>query len=108
VQRPLQDLGLDSLMGVELMTAVEARFGVNIPIMAMSDIGTIERLVKRIVSELRRGRAAHDEPPEDAVQAQVRRLAAQHAGEEIDEAQADAFAAGLQEGPRPTESVSAK
>ena len=40
---------------------------------------------------------AKPEAPADAVQEQVRRLAAQHAGDEIDEAQADAFAADLKE-----------
>jgi acyl carrier protein len=89
---PLQDLGLDSLMGVELMTAVEARFGVNIPAMAMSEVGTIERLAKRIVRELR-GRTNESAPREEQVLAeQVRVLAAQHASE-MDPERVEAFAA---------------
>jgi acyl transferase domain-containing protein/NADPH:quinone reductase-like Zn-dependent oxidoreductase/acyl carrier protein/short-subunit dehydrogenase len=89
-QRPLQDLGLDSLMGVELMTAVEARFGVNIPVMAMSEVSTVERLAKRIVKELRR--AASEPAPEESVGEQVRALAAQHAPE-VTQEQIDAFTA---------------
>jgi acyl carrier protein len=98
VQRPLQDLGLDSLMGVELMTAIEARFGVNIPVMAMSEIGTIERLVKRIVKELHR-RESGEPGVEDAVAAQVRRVAAQHAAGEVADEQLDALAAGIKVAP---------
>jgi phthiocerol/phenolphthiocerol synthesis type-I polyketide synthase C len=90
----LQDLGLDSLMGVELMMAVEARFGVNIPVMALAEAGTIERLARRIVKELKRGA---EEAPDDAqadVVEQVRLLAAQHAGE-IDRDTIEEIAAGL-------------
>jgi phthiocerol/phenolphthiocerol synthesis type-I polyketide synthase C len=89
-QRPLQDLGLDSLMGVELMTAVEARFGVNIPVMAMSEVSSVERLAKRIVKELRRG--AVEPSTEESIPDQVRLLAAQHAPE-VGQEQVDAFAA---------------
>jgi acyl transferase domain-containing protein/NADPH:quinone reductase-like Zn-dependent oxidoreductase/acyl carrier protein/short-subunit dehydrogenase len=77
---PLQELGLDSLMGVELMTAVEARFGVNIPVIALAEVGTVERLVRRIIRELKRGTA--DAAPADTqgeAAEQIRLLAAQHA-----------------------------
>jgi acyl carrier protein len=101
VHKSLQDLGLDSLMGVELMTAIEARFGVNIPVMAMSEIGTIERLVKRIVKELHR-RDDGAQPAEDPVAAQVRRVAAQHAAGELAQEQLDAVAAEVKVTPAPT------
>jgi acyl transferase domain-containing protein/NADPH:quinone reductase-like Zn-dependent oxidoreductase/acyl carrier protein len=92
VQRPLQDLGLDSLMGVELMTAVEARFGVDIPVMALTEVGTIERLAKRIVKDLRRARAGGAQPAaEEALAEQVRLVAAQH-DRDIDPARVEAFA----------------
>ena len=91
LQRPLQDLGLDSLMGVELMTAVEARFGVNIPVMALTEVGTIDRLAKRVVKDLRRARAGAQPAPEEAIAEQVRLLAAQHA-RDIDPARVEAFA----------------
>jgi acyl carrier protein len=90
---PLQELGLDSLMGVELMTALEARFGVNIPAMAMSELGTIERLAKRMVRELRdRTREAGAE--EQALADQVRAVAAQHASE-VDMDRVEALTAEL-------------
>jgi acyl carrier protein len=81
-RRALHDLGLDSLMGVELMAAVEARFGVKIPIMALTEVGTIERLVKRIVRELRRSLEPSDgAAAQPSLEEHVRSLAAQHAPE---------------------------
>src|SRR6185503_7947468 len=69
---PLQDLGLDSLMGVELMTALEARCGVSIPAIALADIGTIDRLTRRIVKEIKRGKEAVPEAPRGELEEQVR------------------------------------
>jgi len=89
---PLQDLGLDSLMGVELMTAVEQRFGVNIPVMALAEVGTIERMVRRIYKDLKRGTdAAKDDPQAEAAE-HIRLLAAQHAGD-ADASKIEEFAA---------------
>ena len=50
--KSVYDLGLDSLMGVELMTALEARFGVRLPVMAISEDSTIDRLALRLISLL--------------------------------------------------------
>ena len=77
----LQDLGLDSLMGVELMTAVEARFGVSIPVMALAEAGNAERLVRRIVKELRRGDQHAPDAAQPGIDEQVRLVAARHASE---------------------------
>ena len=75
--QPLQELGFDSLMGVELISAVEARFGVAIPVVAVSEIGTLEQLAARLVRELRREHPAAADAA-DAIGTQARRLAAQH------------------------------
>jgi phthiocerol/phenolphthiocerol synthesis type-I polyketide synthase C len=97
----LQELGFDSLMGVELITAIEARFGVSIPVVAVSEIGTIERLAARLVRELRRERPSAAGPT-DAIGRQARRLAAQHAAE-LSEDEVAATAAGVQQpASRPT------
>lgn len=94
--QPLQELGFDSLMGVELITAIEARFGVAIPVVAVSEIGTLERLAARLVRELRREHPASASSA-DALGAQAHRLAAQHAAElSVDEVAATAA------GMRPT------
>jgi NAD(P)-dependent dehydrogenase (short-subunit alcohol dehydrogenase family) len=99
VAAPLQDLGLDSLMGVELMTAVEARFGVDIPVMALAETGTIERLVRRIHRELKRGAEAAADDPAAAMAEQVRMLAAHHA-QEIDAQTIERIAAELKVGEK--------
>ena len=51
-ERPLADLGLDSLMAVELLTAVETRFGVAINPMEIVGGATLTALARRIVSGL--------------------------------------------------------
>jgi acyl carrier protein len=91
IKKPLPDLGLDSLMGVELMTALEVRFGVSLPVMAMSEASTVERLAKRLVAELRRGASA-EEPAEDSLPETVQMIAAQHAAE-VDEQTVNKFVA---------------
>ncbi len=50
--RVLNDLGFDSLMGVELTTAVEQRLNVKLPIMALNDGPTVAKLAILIVERL--------------------------------------------------------
>jgi NAD(P)-dependent dehydrogenase (short-subunit alcohol dehydrogenase family) len=50
--RPLYDMGFDSLMGVELATAVEVRFSVRLPIMALSENPTIAGLSAKVLDRL--------------------------------------------------------
>ncbi len=64
--RPINDLGMDSLMGVELVMAIEGRFGIDFPVMAMTEGPTIERIARRItdhllMSEPGQGQGAGDE-----------------------------------------------
>ena len=91
----LQDLGLDSLMGVELMTAVDVRFGVNIPVLALAEASTVDRLARRIVKELKRGDGIAKEDPESEIAEQIRSVAAVHASE-MDEEQVEAIIAEAQ------------
>jgi NADPH:quinone reductase-like Zn-dependent oxidoreductase/acyl carrier protein len=99
--QPLQELGFDSLMGVELITAIEARFGIAIPVVAVSEIGTLERLAERVARELRRERPPAAGPA-DALGAQALRLAAQH-GPELSADEVAATAAGLRPAGRAPE-----
>ena len=46
-------MGLDSLMGVELVVAVESRFGTRLPMMALSESPTITKLATWIMEQLR-------------------------------------------------------
>jgi len=86
----LQELGFDSLMGVELMTAVEARFGVTIAAVAVSEIGNLEKLAERLTRELRRDRPQAAPAAGEAIATQARRLMAQHTAEFSEEEIAEA------------------
>jgi acyl transferase domain-containing protein/NADPH:quinone reductase-like Zn-dependent oxidoreductase/acyl carrier protein len=77
-RRSLQEVGMDSLMGVELITALEARFGIPVSVMALSEAPTIERLVERLIQSLESPPAPADQAA--AEQALAAQLAAQHAG----------------------------
>jgi acyl carrier protein len=79
--RSLYDMGLDSLMGVELSTAVEARFAVRLPVMALSENPTIARLSAQIISQLNGSNGADEVHVNSEAADQVRHMAAQHAEE---------------------------
>jgi acyl carrier protein len=78
--RSLHDLGLDSLMGVELALGLEKRFGIQIPAMMLNEGPTVERVTARIMERL----AAADSDKEDAgdLAATAISMAAQH-GESV-------------------------
>jgi acyl transferase domain-containing protein/NADPH:quinone reductase-like Zn-dependent oxidoreductase/acyl carrier protein len=57
-QRPLAEFGMDSLMAVELRLAVEQRFGVTIPLLALSEGATLGAMAGRIVRDLSAGAPA--------------------------------------------------
>lgn len=51
--KSIYDMGLDSLMGVELVTALESRFNVRLTVMSISENPTIDKLTQRLISILR-------------------------------------------------------
>ena len=51
-QRPLAELGMDSLMAVELRLAIEQRFGMSIPLLALSEGVTLGAMAGRIIRGL--------------------------------------------------------
>lgn len=53
----MYDMGLDSLMGVELMIALETRFEVQVPVMALSESPTLSKLADRLIGQLRGNQA---------------------------------------------------
>jgi len=78
----LYEVGMDSLMAVELAMALESRLAIKLPMMALSEGPTVERLVQRLASELRPGSAPDvAAPPLDAMAASAQVVAAQHAHE---------------------------
>jgi phthiocerol/phenolphthiocerol synthesis type-I polyketide synthase C len=76
----MQHMGLDSLMGVELAVAVENRFGMRLPVMALSDSPTVEKLSGWIISHLR-GEEAAATGEHDDTRLQVALVASQHAAD---------------------------
>nr|WP_298248446.1 type I polyketide synthase [uncultured Halomonas sp.] len=78
-QRSVYEMGFDSLMGVELMTAIEARIGINVPVMVLSEASTIDKLAGVLMQKLEHGEDA--EVPSDAQQ--FANLTSQHGAEEL-------------------------
>ncbi len=52
IEQSIFDLGMDSLMGMELVLAIEERFGVKLPVMALTEGANIIRIAERITSQL--------------------------------------------------------
>lgn len=51
-EQSIFDLGMDSLMGMELVLAIEERFGVKLPVMALTEGANILRIAERITDQL--------------------------------------------------------
>lgn len=80
--RSLHDLGMDSLMGVELALALERRCGIQFSAMMLNEGPTVERITSRIVEKLIGEDAADDVSEERRLSDLVGMLAAQH-GEKL-------------------------
>ena len=80
VHRSVYEMGFDSLMGVELMTAIEARLGVQVPVMVLSEASTLDKLAGVLIGRLGQG---DDEEPSEAQdeEARLASLASQHGAE---------------------------
>ncbi len=52
VDQPLTDLGMDSLMLVELQIGLDKQFGIAIPTLELMDLATVEKLGRRIVDAI--------------------------------------------------------
>ncbi|WP_302138317.1 type I polyketide synthase [Halomonas alkalicola] len=61
VHRSVYEMGFDSLMGVELMTAIEARLGVQVPVMVLSEASTLEKLAGVLIQRLQQQEPGDDE-----------------------------------------------
>jgi len=79
--RSLHDLGLDSLMAVELGLALEKRFGVTLPAMLINDNPTVERIAERVYAGLFGEAAAQETSTQTQL---VHSMAAQHAEAGLD------------------------
>ncbi|WP_025733147.1 type I polyketide synthase [Carnimonas nigrificans] len=54
-ERSVYDMGFDSLMGVELVTALEGKLGIQVPVMVLNDSATIAKLADYLVERLTEG-----------------------------------------------------
>jgi len=85
--RSVFDLGMDSLMGMELVMAIEGRFGIKLPVMALTEGPTIVRLAERIANLLRADEGEEGEVDQqhlDRVEAVASRHAESLSSEEIE------------------------
>lgn len=76
--RPLDELGMDSLMSLELRMSIEKRFGVELPIVAISSGINVNDLASRLIAGLGDGGASR--PADEA----ERRLIMLHGGGDVD------------------------
>ena len=74
-QRSLHDLGMDSLMAVELALGLEKRCGIQLPTMMLNEGPTLERISARIAEKL------HSNQPEDSSQPGMSELVVALAGQ---------------------------
>ncbi len=79
--RSLYDLGMDSLMGVELVLGIEKRFGIRLPVMALNEGPSVERIAERVAALLTGDRGGQADEG-TRFQELVSGMAAQH-GEEL-------------------------
>ncbi|MFN2355855.1 MAG: type I polyketide synthase, partial [Desulfopila sp.] len=87
--RSMYDMGLDSLMGVELVVALESRFGTRLPVMALSQSPTIAKLAEKIIQQLNGDAESDSAADETDILAQAKRLADQHGAEVSEESMAN-------------------
>ncbi len=85
--RPLNDMGLDSLMAVELALALERRFAIQLPSMLLGSNPNVERVTAFVVERLLGD--DEDSPAVDSHQAALVALVEQHGSEFSDEIIAD-------------------
>ena len=50
--RSVYDLGMDSLMGMELLMAIEGKFNTKLPLMTLSEGGSIRKITERIHAKI--------------------------------------------------------
>lgn len=103
--RSLHELGMDSLMSVELALALEKRCGIALPSMLLNEGPTVDRVVERILNSIL-GAQDHKETDEDnGIEKLVRTVVAQH-GELLSADDIAGTAASVQKRGEPVPAVS--
>ncbi len=65
--RPLDELGLDSLMSLDLRMGIEKRFGIELPVTVIAAGVSVNELASRLIASLRRGPEAASDADELAI-----------------------------------------
>ncbi len=68
VAQPLDDLGMDSLMSLELRMAIEARFGVELPVVAISSGVSANELATRLIAGAGESKSAAQDKGHGAIE----------------------------------------
>ncbi|GGE76548.1 SDR family NAD(P)-dependent oxidoreductase [Stappia taiwanensis] len=76
--RPLAEVGMDSLMALELRMAAERQFGIDIPLMSLANGATLQDMAGRIADQAMSG----DGDADAGLSADARATSQQHLGEE--------------------------
>jgi acyl carrier protein len=77
----LFDMGMDSLMAVELATSIENRLGIQLSALSLSDAPRVDRIAAKIAQQLRTDENGNGPATEAELVENVRLMAAQHASE---------------------------
>ena len=81
IERPLNELGMDSLMGLELRMSLEKRLGVDLPLLAITAASSLADLAGRIVAEVS---ASQDEGGDPGMAPQDKSLMTRHTNADAD------------------------
>lgn len=76
----IYDMGMDSLMGVELVLALETRFGVRLSVMALAENATIGKLANKLIAVLT-DEASQPAETQDSTLTHISHLANIHASD---------------------------
>jgi acyl transferase domain-containing protein/NADPH:quinone reductase-like Zn-dependent oxidoreductase/acyl carrier protein len=71
LDRPLDELGMDSLMALELTMGMESKYGVELPLVAITSVRNLRDLTRRLLTSLRpgedKGQGSHLDATEQAL-----------------------------------------
>ncbi len=66
--RPLDELGLDSMMSLDLRMSIEKRFGIELPVMAISAGVSVNELAARLIASLHAGERQEEDASQQILQ----------------------------------------
>ncbi|NDA47345.1 MAG: hypothetical protein EBY21_08750, partial [Alphaproteobacteria bacterium] len=84
IHRPLTELGMDSLMGLELRMDIEKRFGVELPLVAITSVTNLLDLAGRLISNLRPTAEAGEEARSNVNTSLDQGMVDRHSSEGVD------------------------